>query len=206
MYYLYQIENTITQQKYYGITSNSPKRRWKQHQSSCFSPSKKNDCPRLYNSIRKYGVENFVCSTILQSEDERYVEEMEIKYIAEGEDLLNISPGGGGMCSGNKWKHSPDTIEKLRKKPGGFSGRNHTEESKRKIRDTIKRTGALTGEKNGMYGKTHTPKEIERRRKMMLENNPMKGKTHTEDVRRKISEKTKGRVPWNKGLKTKKLS
>lgn len=201
MYYLYQIENTITGQKYYGVTSTTPDKRWSQHRRFCFTPSKKNDCPKLYNSMRKYGVENFVHTTILQSEDAKYVEDMEVKYIDEGEDLLNISPGGGGMCSGNKWKHSPETIEKLRKKPGGFTGRKHTEESKKKIRDTIINTGALTGEKNGMYGKTHTPEEIERRRKMMLERNPMKGKNHTEETRRKISEKAMGRIPWNKGLK-----
>lgn len=189
MYYLYQIENTITQQKYYGITSTSVERRWKQHLYNLNTPLKRDDCPRLYNSIRKYGVENFTHSTILQSEDGKYVEEMEVKYISEGENLLNISPGGGGMCEGDKWKHSPETIEKLRNKPGGFTGRKHSEETKKKMRET--RKDLHKGEKNGMYGKTHTPEDVERRRKLMLENNPMKGRKHSEETKRKMSENRK---------------
>ena len=37
------------------------------------------------------------------------------------------------------------------------------------------------------------------------ENNPMFGKHQSEETKRKISEAKKGRVPWNKGKKIKKI-
>ena len=164
MYSLYCIENKITGQKYIGITSLKPEERWKKHQYAYKTEKKKNDCPRFYNSIRKYGVENFELSVLEQSEDASYIESLEVKYIAENKDLLNVSPGGGGMTINSGWKHSPETIEKMKGDP------------RRKN----------SGERNGMYGKTHSDEFKENVRLRMKENNPMQGKTHSPETREKI--------------------
>ena len=79
-----------------------------------------------------------------------------------------------------------ETKQKISK---AFKGRKLSEEHKKKI-----------GESN--KGKSRQTKEgLERLRKIQQERKGKPGKPHTEETKRKISEATKGRVPWNKGKK-----
>jgi group I intron endonuclease len=199
MFNLYVVENLITNQKYYGITSLSVKERWKKHQYSYRTEKKKNDCPKFYNSIRKYGVENFKISLIECSTDCQHIEKLEIEKISNDTDCLNVSPGGGGMTTNPGWKHSPETIQKLKEKTPPMLGKIHSEETKRKISESQK--GLQVGEKNGMYGKTQSEEWKKERSIKMMQNNPMKGKTHTEEARNKISASKIGKPSSIVGMK-----
>lgn len=55
--YVYCILNKINNKLYIG-KSNNPKNRWRQHKYLSLNMS--NDCPKLYNAIRKYGKDNFI--------------------------------------------------------------------------------------------------------------------------------------------------
>ena len=184
MYSLYCIKNKITKQKYIGITSLNPEERWKKHQYAYKTEKKKNDCPKFYNSIRKYGVENFELSVLEQSENSSYIENLEIKYISENSNLLNVSPGGGGMTINSGWKHSPETIEKLKEKTPPMLGKKHSQETIDKMKGDLRRKNS--GEKNGMYGKTHTEEYKKKMSEIMSNNNPMKGKKHSPETIEKI--------------------
>jgi hypothetical protein len=84
-------------------------------------------------------------------------------------------------CKGRKL--SEETKEKLSKK---IKGRTLSEDHKRKI-----------GESN--KGKPRQTLEgMERLKKMQQQRRGKPGKPHSEETKRKISEATKGRIPWNK--------
>lgn len=199
MFKLYAVENLITHQKYYGITSLSVEERWQKHRYSYKTEKKKNDCPKFYNSIRKYGEENFKVILLESSLDSQYIENLEIEKISNDPNCLNISSGGGGMTCNYGWKHSPETIQKLKEKTPPMLGKKHSEETKKKISESQK--GLQVGEKNGMCGKTHSEEWKRERSIQMLQNNPMKGKTHTEDARNKISASRKGKPSFISGMK-----
>lgn len=184
MYSLYCIRNKITEQKYIGITSLNPEERWKKHQYACRTEKKKNDCPKFYNSIRKYGVENFELLILEQSDDASYIENLEIKYISENCNLLNVSPGGGGMTGSSGWKHSSETIQKLKEKTPPMLGKKHSQETIDKMKGDLRRKNS--GEKNGMYGKNHTEEHKKKMSEIMSQNNPMKGKKHSPETIEKI--------------------
>lgn len=62
--------------------------------------------------------------------------------------------------------------------------------------------GAMYGSMNGMYGKKHSSEWLKNKSQSMSgENNPMFGKTHSDEVKKLLSEKKLGNVPWNKGKK-----
>lgn len=184
MYTLYCIENKITGQKYIGITSLKPEERWKKHQYAYKTEKKKNDCPKFYNSIRKYGIENFELFVLEQSEDASYIEGLEVRYISENKNLLNVSPGGGGMTINSGWKHSPETIEKLKEKTPPMLGRKHSPETIEKMKGDPRRKNS--GEKNGMYGKTQSDEFKKTMSLKMSEKNPMKGKSHSSEAKEKM--------------------
>ena len=199
MFNLYAIENSITLQKYYGITSLSVGERWKKHQYACRTEKKKNDCPKFYNSIRKYGEENFNAVLLESSQDSQYLENLEIEKIFIDPDCLNVSPGGGGMTCNSGWKHSDETIQKLKEKEPPMLGKKHSEETKRRISESQK--GLQIGEKNGMYGKKQSEEFKKNMSLRMNIDNPMKGKTHTEEARNKISASKIGKPSFNCGMK-----
>jgi hypothetical protein len=87
-------------------------------------------------------------------------------------------------CKGRRL--SEETKEKISK---AFKGRELSESHKRKI-----------GESN--KGKPrHTEESKERLRKMQQDSKGKPRKPHSEDTKEKISKATKGRIPWNKGIK-----
>jgi hypothetical protein len=106
---IYKITNMVTNKIYIGKTKkyyqNSPfgyKCRLQNHFVSALSNSKKNDCPKLYNSIRKHGKNNFKIELLCECSLET-LNDNEIKYIALYDSTnekkgYNISLGGGGRC------------------------------------------------------------------------------------------------------------
>ena len=104
---IYKITNIINNKVYIGKTKkyyqNSPfgyQKRFQNHIVSAFSESKKNDCPRLYNSMRKHGKENFKVELIFECPLDE-IDSNEIKYILQYDSTndkigYNIALGGGG--------------------------------------------------------------------------------------------------------------
>ena len=99
------------------------------------------------------------------------------KMSEEQKQKLSVS------CKGRKL--SEETKEKISK---AFKGRELSESHKRKI-----------GESN--KGKSRQTEEgLERLKKIQQERKGKPGKPHTEETKRKISDATKGRIPWNKKI------
>ncbi len=104
---VYIITNLINNKKYIGITKKKYGnedfgyiKRFNQHLVNAFTKSKYNDCPRLYNSIRKHGRNNFKIE-LLESCSITDRAKIEIKYIKEYNTNdykfgYNISLGGDG--------------------------------------------------------------------------------------------------------------
>lgn len=134
---IYKITNIINNKIYIGQT-NDLKRRWIRHRLV----AKNGDTRPLYNSIRKYGIENFKIESIesnlpLKKLDER---EQYWIYILKSDDLnigYNLT-NGGGMGS-RVAKHA------LHPRPPC------SEEQKRRISE------ANSGKGNGRYG-DHDPR------------------------------------------------
>ena len=109
--FLYKITNTINNKCYVGFTSLSVEERFETHIKN--SKYKRND-QKIYNAIRKYGVENFIVEQIYQGDDALKQEDEFIKkYKAE----YNMTEGGNKPPSqkGNRWNMSEEAKEKLRK-------------------------------------------------------------------------------------------
>lgn len=124
MSYIYCIENKINHKKYVGAT-NDFNTRVRYHKSFFKKLNSK-----LYNSIQRYGIDNFEFS-ILQQCDELELPKLEKIYV---EQMNSLFPKGYNEI--RKFDHS--------------SGFTHSEASKEKIR------AAKLGELNPMYGGQHT--------------------------------------------------
>ena len=157
-YYTYQIINTINGKKYIGFSKN-PNIRWKNHKSnSKYTKS----CPRLYNAMNKYGVENFNFSilnihTNIESALSDEIDLIEKLKTTNPKIGYNISGGGksGGFvdcshrekCIRRMITNNPMKI--LRTNRGSFKKGNIpiiTKERNTKISLSKK------GDKNPMYG------------------------------------------------------
>lgn len=131
---IYKITNLINGKVYIGQTTGTIEHRWSQHPSdSC--------CTHLYNSIKKYGRENF---HIDQIDDADTFEELNIKeiYWIKFYSATNRSLGYNIKAGGYKGKHSEETKKKL---------------SLQKL-----------GSKNPQYGKKQSKETIEKRRQKMI--------------------------------------
>jgi group I intron endonuclease len=106
---IYKITNNKNGSVYIGCTINPLEKRFKEHLSRCFNSNYKS---KLYNSIRKYGQDNFIIELIEEC-DLNVIYEMEKKYIQEYDSYnngLNSTVGGEG-CLG--YTHSPETRLKI---------------------------------------------------------------------------------------------
>ena len=105
---IYKITNIVNNKIYIGCTIKSIDKRFSEH----ISRSKKENNIKLYNSIRKYGEENFIIEKIIDCE-ECEMFDLEMKYISEFNSFelgLNSSIGGEG-CLG--YKHTKESLEKI---------------------------------------------------------------------------------------------
>lgn len=106
---IYNITNKENGLVYIGCTINSLKKRFGEHLYRCFKTDSKS---KLYNSIRKYGVENFIIELIEEC-DIKIIYETEKKYIEQYDSYkngLNLTVGGEG-CLG--YTHSPEIRKKI---------------------------------------------------------------------------------------------
>lgn len=108
---IYKITNKINNKVYIGCTVNSLEKRYLEHLYRCFKTDYKS---KLYNSIKKYGEENFSIELVEEC-DLSNIYEIEKKYIEEYDSFkngLNSTLGGEG-CLG--YTHSPEIRKKISK-------------------------------------------------------------------------------------------
>lgn len=97
---------------YVGITKQKPNNRWRNGTGYARTD---NHQPLIANAIKKYGWDNFTHSIIssdLTLEEALKVESYNIKFYKSLGISYNITDGGEGW---EGCKHTPETIEKLRK-------------------------------------------------------------------------------------------
>lgn len=106
---IYKITNKENGSIYIGCTINSLEKRFGEHLSRCFSSTHKS---KLYNSMKKYGQENFTIELIEEC-DLSVIYKIEKKYIEQYDSYnngLNSTFGGEG-CLG--YTHSPEKRVKI---------------------------------------------------------------------------------------------
>jgi group I intron endonuclease len=135
MYYLYVIENKITDVIYFGMT-NRPKQRLTSHKAE----AKRGSSTYLHNAMRKYGVDSFEMRVIDSFETREKCCEAEVDIIDLAKQMniktYNIHLGGsGGFDIRLKGEEATEEWKaKLREKRKGRKpalGMKHTEETKR---------------------------------------------------------------------------
>lgn len=165
---IYMITNKLNNKKYIGQTKRDDvQTRFKEHLYSAYH-AKSNF--HLYNSMRKYGIENFELTILKTDLTENELDEWEIYYIGMYDTLengYNNTAGGGGVrCyhhtqeTKNKIsksiKEHPEryTEERAKKISYALKGKKLTEEHKKHLSEA--RKGKYTGYDNGFYMKHHT--------------------------------------------------
>ena len=105
-----------------------------------------------------------------------------------------------GLGKKERYKPSARVYEELRIRFGqnrhhALKGVPKSEEHKQKLRKP-----KTEEHKQNMKGRYTSPEQCQ------AISNRLKGHIHSEETRKKISEKTKGRIPWNKGMTGKPLT
>lgn len=125
MGYLYKIKNKITGKCYIGVTVQPDcQSRWRKHINSL---KYKEGCPLLKKSMKKHGVENFTFDILIICFDEdvvKYEKEYIKKYNSQQPNGYNILSGGQIGDGRVGYKHSPETIEKIKEKGRQFREKN----------------------------------------------------------------------------------
>lgn len=159
--YIYKITNNINGKIYIGQTKNTVECRFNSHIKSIPSYVANNRTSiKLYNAMKKYGVDNFSVETIEECPYEK-LNEREIFWIKEFNSRdsnigYNICKGGEGGTGGPHFtghKHSEETkkqmsIDRMGSKNANFGNRwNQSDELKKRHSELS------SGENNGMFGK-----------------------------------------------------
>ena len=143
---------------YIGQTINLKERK------RCFyNPNKYYSGHKLYNAIKKYGIENFRYDIIIQIvESDKFklrekLNELEIYYIEKYDSYnngYNMTLGGSGSKGCFQTEESRKKISsKAKGRIGSMTGKHLTEEQRKKISDFAK---TRTGDKNPFFGKSHS--------------------------------------------------
>lgn len=161
MFNIYMYQNKINGKVYVGQTIKTLDIR-------CNNGLGYKECPKFYNSIKKYGLNNFDCWAFKVVSTKEEADQEEIFWIAEmrrqlgKSNVFNLTDGGDGSF--------------------GF---HHTEESKEKISNAKKQ-----------YYQTHNvankgiPMSDDQKQKLKV--------PKSEEHNRKNSESHKGQLAWNK--------
>ena len=176
-------------------------------------------CVMIHRAIKKYGAENFDVTLIpcpgVSLEELSAIEVRAISDYGSYENGYNLTKGGEGTLGyvpSDEWR--AEKSESMSGEKNHFYGRTHSEETRhllskvhtgrRHTEETKAKWSDLqSGEGNGFYGKKHSEeskRDMSEKAKGRVPWN--KGKKATEEARRNQSESHKGQVPWNKGKKT----
>ena len=175
--YIYRVYNTINTKSYIGLTTDRIEKRWKKHLNKAQQGYKQ----ILYNSIRKYGKDNFKIELVeaLSGATLQELCDKEVFYIKKFNTFYltgfgyNMTLGGEGtfgiklsqevrdrMSSSKIGKKRKPFTEEHKKNIGIASAKKvFTDEYRKKI------SNATSGENNPMYGKKQTD---ESKKKMSL--------------------------------------
>lgn len=167
---IYLITNLINNKKYVGQTKRQITTRIKEHLQ--IAQNTKYNL-HLYNSIRKYGVDNFSIEVLKTDIPEMELDKWEMYYIGLYDTYnngYNNTLGGGGVRG---YHHSEETKQKISKSQlehqeryteerakkisYALKGRPFSEEHKKHLSESrLKNPIKYCGEANGFYGKHHT--------------------------------------------------
>ena len=112
--FIYKITNIKTQEFYIGQTIKNIKYRFRKHKEM----SIRGGGYKLHNSMRKYGIENFIIEILDTATNLNELNEKEIHYIDTLKPYYNILPGGQIRLTEN-------SIEKMRQ---SLTGKKHSKE------------------------------------------------------------------------------
>lgn len=152
--------------RYYGITSQKPKRRWKGG-----SGYKYNE--HFMRAVNKYGWDNIQHEILFDDLTEHEAKELE-QYMIQWYDTTNKKYGynktlGGEGTKGLSGENHPRY------------GKHHSEETRQKMRENH---ADFSGKNHPRYGKGYL---------IAGENHPMYGKHHSEETKNKISKSRQGK-------------
>lgn len=159
-YGIYGIVNKINGKTYVGQTSERFLRRYWHHQWKLRDNSHDNDY--LQNAWNKYGEDNFEFIILEVVNDQKLLDELEIKYIAKYKNQgksYNMLLGGGGRRGFSMSEHTKKIIGDKNRQ--NMLGKKHSEETKRKMSET----------RSGRHVERHTDilnKDIVREIKLLL--------------------------------------
>ena len=124
---IYKITNILNSKIYIGLTTNTISRRFNGHKQTAKKGLEKS---RLYNSMRKYGSENFKIELVYTATSIEDLKEKEIYYINlynTKDDKVGYNIIDGGDCGKLGYKMSEESKDLLRQKA---LLRKHTQKSK----------------------------------------------------------------------------
>lgn len=172
MYAIYKITNLINSKVYIGLT-NDVEKRWYKHRWYALNEQKSS---RLYNAMRKYGVDNFTFEVLEDSiasvEEARAREKFFVEQHESQRSGYNATPGGtgGDMSDHDNWKLAVKKMHEERDRESyatyGFKSKTHRKESiekqsvarkdywnKLSLQERVSFSKKISGEANGMFGK-----------------------------------------------------
>ena len=219
---VYRILNIVTGKCYVGSATHIAGR-WNKHRKRI---KEKTHSRKLQNALNKYGADNFEFSVLEYCEPEECVvrEQYWIDFLDSYKNGYNSRPFAESQFG---FRHSTESIQKMKGKPGWNKGARLGPEASKRMREmNVGRIPTLEARKNmskARMGKPGNPHSEESKKKLSIANTgkilsletrqkigkakkgkpgPMLGKHHSEETKQKM----KGRVPWNKGLKKAKPS
>lgn len=148
---IYKIQNKLNNKCYIGKSINVH-RRWQEHRHNALNTTKRHP---LYDSIRKYGIDNFTFEVILYTSAE-CIDKDEMRLIKEYNSInagYNLTEGGGGGDTfSNRDEVSQNiTRERISKKSKIANSKNralHSENTKKLWVDDTYRKKVIDGLKN----------------------------------------------------------
>ena len=131
---IYQITNLIDGKFYIGVASAGLPKRRREHLYAARHSHRK-DNRKLYNAMRKHGVENFGFDVICECDSWEDALKKEIELIASMKPQYNLTAGGQGVLG---LKFSAEARAKLsmrmRGTPGAWLGKKRSQEDIEKMR------------------------------------------------------------------------